>query len=117
MTSLRHANIRCRVLDVTQDENVENTVRDIIQEAGKIDILVNNAGAMCIGLLSFFLVSSTSFTLISKGPAIEVDIKRALEVFDINFFGILRMARAIIPHMAAHKSGLVINVGSIVGET
>ena len=36
--------------------------------------------------------------------------------FDTNVFGALRMARSVIPHMAKRKQGLVVNVGSIVGE-
>ena len=118
MSSLKHPNVRCRALDVVNDENVVSLVSDIIHEAGRIDVLVNNAGGMCVGSYHASMRTiSCRIQSCTPGPTIEIEMRRALEVFDINFFGILRMARTVIPHMAARKSGLVINVGSVVGET
>lgn len=37
-------------------------------------------------------------------------------VFEANTYGTLRVAQAAFPHMAARRSGLVINIGSIVGD-
>ena len=38
-------------------------------------------------------------------------------VFDTNVFSVVRMSKAVIPIMAKRKSGLIINIGSVVGET
>ena len=36
--------------------------------------------------------------------------------FDLNTYSILRMSKAVVGHMAERKSGLIVNIGSIVGE-
>ena len=40
----------------------------------------------------------------------------ARAAFNTNYFGMVHMAKAVVPHMAARRRGLVINVGSIVGD-
>lgn len=50
------------------------------------------------------------------GPLIDVPMERVQQTFDANTFGALRTARTVIPHMAARKKGMIVNVGSIVGE-
>lgn len=85
-------------LDVTSDESVESTVSEVMRLAGRIDVLVNNAG----------------FNLAPAG-AEESTIKQAKAIFDTNFFGIVRMTRAVVPHMRKQRIGRVINMGSILG--
>ena len=43
-------------------------------------------------------------------------MEEAQRTFDTNVFGTMRTAKAVIPHMAAQRSGMIVNVGSIVGE-
>ena len=50
------------------------------------------------------------------GPIIDISIEQVKKTFDANVFGALRTARAVIPHMASRKQGIIVNVGSIVGE-
>ncbi|EFJ52291.1 hypothetical protein VOLCADRAFT_55911 [Volvox carteri f. nagariensis] len=97
MASLRELGIRTVALDVTNDDSVKTAVSAVLAEAGRIDILVNNAG---MGLVA---------------PVAEVDIQEAQEVFDTNYWGTLRMVQAVSPHMATRRSGLICNVGSVVG--
>ncbi|THH21136.1 hypothetical protein EW146_g369 [Bondarzewia mesenterica] len=85
-------------LDVTSDEDVQRVVESIVAREGKIDILVNNAGVGCYG------------------PVLEVPLEQVKNVFDANTFSILRVSRAVVPHMASHRQGLIVNIGSIVGE-
>lgn len=85
-------------LDVTDDEAVEQVVKHIVEVEGRIDILVNNAG--------FFYA----------GPLIDQTLENVKANFDTNTFGIIRMAKAVIPVMAKRRSGLIVNMGSIVGE-
>src|SRR5438034_3676266 len=85
-------------LDVTSDESVEATIREVLRAEGRIDLLVNNAG----------------FSVAPAG-AEESSIEQARSVFDTNFFGIVRMTRAVVPHMRHQGGGRIINIGSVLG--
>lgn len=85
-------------LDVTDDASVEAAVAELIQREGRIDLLVNNAG----------------FGVAPAG-AEESSIAQAKSIFDTNFLGIVRMTRAVVPHMRRQGSGRIINIGSIIG--
>src|SRR5947208_10773159 len=85
-------------LDVTSDESVEAAVREVTRLDGRIDLLVNNAG----------------FSVAPAG-AEESSIEQARSIFDTNFFGIVRMTRAVVPHMRRQGSGRIINIGSVFG--
>ena len=85
-------------LDVTSDESVEAAVKDVIRLAGRIDLLVNNAG----------------FSIAPAG-AEESSIEQARSIFDTNFFGVVRMTRAVVPHMRRQGRGRIINIGSVLG--
>jgi NAD(P)-dependent dehydrogenase (short-subunit alcohol dehydrogenase family) len=84
-------------LDVTSDESVASAVEQVIDRFGHIDVLVNNAG-----------VGAT-------GAAEEFSIARTQNVFDINVYGVMRMTKAVVPHMRARRQGRVINVSSLSG--
>ena len=85
-------------LDVTNDESVNAAVQKLMQLEGRIDLLVNNAG----------------FGVAPAG-AEESSIEQAQSIFDTNFFGIVRMTRAVLPHMRKQGAGRIINIGSVLG--
>src|ERR1043166_4677827 len=85
-------------LDVTSDESVAAAVNALLRSEGRIDLLVNNAG----------------FGLAPAG-AEESSIEQARSIFDTNFFGIVRMTRAVVPHMRRQGAGRIINIGSVLG--
>jgi NAD(P)-dependent dehydrogenase (short-subunit alcohol dehydrogenase family) len=85
-------------LDVNSDESVEAVVSEIMRREGRIDVLVNNAG----------------FSVAPAG-AEESSIEQARAIFDTNFFGIVRMTRAVVPHMRHQGGGRIINIGSVLG--
>src|SRR5437773_9298350 len=85
-------------LDVTSDESVETAVTEVLRLDRHIDLLVNNAG---------FGVAPAS--------AEESSIEQARAIFDTNFFGIVRMTRAVVPHMRHQGGGRIINIGSVLG--
>ena len=85
-------------LDVTSDASVETAVRAVLRLDGRIDLLVNNAG----------------FSIAPAG-AEESSIDQARSLFDTNFFGIVRMTRAVVPHMRHQGGGRIINIGSVLG--
>src|SRR5205814_5707666 len=85
-------------LDVNSDESVETVVSELMRREGRIDLLVNNAG----------------FGVAPAG-AEESSIEQAQSIFDTNFFGIVRMTRAVVPHMRQQGGGRIINIGSVLG--
>jgi NAD(P)-dependent dehydrogenase (short-subunit alcohol dehydrogenase family) len=85
-------------LDVTSDESVDAAVGEVVRLDGRIDVLVNNAG----------------FGVAPAG-AEESSIEQARSIFDTNFFGLVRMTRAVVPHMRHQGGGRIINIGSVLG--
>lgn len=84
-------------LDVTKPETIKSAVAEVISSAGRIDILINNAG---IGI---------------TGPIEETPDEEIKKAFDTNFFGHIRVIKAVLPEMRKNNSGLIINVTSIAG--
>ncbi|KAI3665632.1 hypothetical protein L6452_44261 [Arctium lappa] len=85
-------------LDVLSDNSVSSAVNAIILKHGRIDVLINNAG---IG---------------STGPLAELPLDEIKRAYEINTLGQLRMVQQVVPSMAARKSGIIVNVGSVVGK-
>jgi short-subunit dehydrogenase len=85
-------------MDVNSEASIEAALKEIVQIEGRIDLLVNNAG---LG--------------VAPGGAVESSIEQSKMMFDTNFFGILRMTRAVVPYMRKQGEGRVINIGSILG--
>ncbi|HOC93002.1 MAG TPA: SDR family oxidoreductase [bacterium] len=84
-------------LDVTSENSAIDCVNSVIEAEKKIDVLVNNAG---FGI---------------AGPIEENSIEEAKAQFDTNYFGVVRMCKAVIPHMRDAGNGLIINISSIGG--
>ena len=85
-------------LDVTDDRSVDDAVDRIVRDAGRIDIVINNAGISCWALTETSTVEQTK------------------QLFETNFFGVLRVNRAVLPHMRKRRSGLLIHIGSVAGR-
>ncbi len=85
-------------IDVTDDASVEQAVAAVVEAAGRIDVVVNNAGVSYSGPLEAFTT------------------EQAQQQFDTNVFSVLRVNRAALPHMRQQGSGLLLQIGSIVGR-
>jgi NAD(P)-dependent dehydrogenase (short-subunit alcohol dehydrogenase family) len=100
-TALRHAladapgRTRIVQLDVASDDSVTTAVAEIQGAVGPIDVLVNNAG-------------------ISMSAALETaPLPDARKIFEVNYFGMIRMIQAVLPEMRRRQTGTIINVSSI----
>jgi len=80
--------------DVTQPDQVDALIPQILKDFGQIDILINNAG---INL---------------RGAIDELSVDEFLQVQALNVTGPWLMCRAVAPHMKERRSGRVINMGS-----
>jgi NAD(P)-dependent dehydrogenase (short-subunit alcohol dehydrogenase family) len=85
-------------LDVTDDASVERAVSEATAKCGRVDVLVNNAGHGIMDL------------------AESVTLAQAQRQFDTNFFGVLRMNRAVLPAMKRQASGLLLHISSGAGR-
>jgi NAD(P)-dependent dehydrogenase (short-subunit alcohol dehydrogenase family) len=93
-----HLRLEAIELDVTVDVSVERAVERVLRQSGRIDVLVNNAGHGIIDL------------------AETVTMAQAQRQMETNFFGIVRMNRAVLPAMKRHGSGLLLHVSSGAGR-
>ncbi len=85
--------------DVTNDSEVTESVKTVVDKWGKVDILVNNA---CLAIFT---------------PFEQKDIDDTKREFDVNYFGYVRMIKAVLPYMKPRKKGIIHNVSSGVGIT
>jgi NAD(P)-dependent dehydrogenase (short-subunit alcohol dehydrogenase family) len=86
-------------LDVTDETQAHQAVKDAIARFGQIDVLVNNAGYGLLGAVEE-----------ASGAEIEA-------LYRTNVFGLLAVTRAVLPHMRRQRSGRILNFSSIGGYT
>ena len=84
-------------MDVADDSSVNQAVDHILDRESRLDVVVNNAGFGMIGSLE------------------DTTIEEAKAQLETNFFGSLRVCRAVLPIMRQQLSGYIINISSIGG--
>jgi NAD(P)-dependent dehydrogenase (short-subunit alcohol dehydrogenase family) len=92
--------IDVRRLDVTRPTAVDSCVAEVMSAYGRLDAVVNNAGAGHVGTLE------------------QESVDEVRAVMEVNFFGVLHVSRAALPHLRASRGRLVTvtSVGGIVGQ-
>ncbi len=75
----------------------EVQIAQAMAEVGRVDVLINNAGYGLIGTEEM------------------VTVQEAQTLFDVNFFGVMRMTQAVLPAMRARRAGHIIHIGSQSG--
>jgi len=84
-------------LDITSEESIQHCVDILFTKVAGLDVLINNAGA--------FLGGSVE----------ETTIEQAYKQFEINFWGAVKMTKAILPIMRKQRAGKIITTGSLTG--
>jgi len=84
-------------LDVDDDGSVASGVSAVLARAGQIDALVNNAGWAVMGAVE------------------DTAIEEAKVQFETNFFGVLRLCRAVLPAMRRQRGGYIVTISSLSG--
>src|SRR5579872_2559800 len=84
-------------MDVRDEESVTAGIASIVQREGRLDVIVNNAGIAIAGAVE------------------DTSVEEAKDQFDVNFFGALRVCRAVLPVLRDQRSGTIVNIGSIGG--
>lgn len=85
-------------MDVSNDSSVSAAANEILKRAGRIDVVINNAGVAALGITEAYT------------------IEQMQKLFEVNFFGVARVNRAVLPAMRRQRSGLLIHVSSAAGR-
>ncbi|XP_022088656.1 retinol dehydrogenase 8-like [Acanthaster planci] len=86
-----------RELDVTKDSTIKSVVDEILRDNGRIDVLVNNAGYMGLDAID------------------QKSLEWCQKMMDTDYWGVVRVTRAVLPAMKTQKSGRIICVTSMAG--
>ena len=81
--------------NITDEASIDAAVTSIVKAEGEIDIVINCAGSGIAGSIE------------------DTSIQEAMEQFDINFFGVMRICRQVLPTMRKQGRGLIVNIGSV----
>lgn len=97
---IRSLGVKCLPIscDVTSDESVENAVKVVLKEYGRVDILVNNAGAGG-----------------PPTPTVELKMEDYRKLIELNLTSAFRMIHAFAPTMLEAGYGRIVNVASVLG--
>jgi NAD(P)-dependent dehydrogenase (short-subunit alcohol dehydrogenase family) len=84
-------------LDVCDDSSVQKAVASVYQKAGAIDVLINNAGLVYVGAVE------------------DLRLEDWRRQFETNFFGVIRVTQAVLPHMRERRKGRILMMSSVSG--
>jgi NAD(P)-dependent dehydrogenase (short-subunit alcohol dehydrogenase family) len=84
-------------LDVCDDASVQQAIATVLSKAGAIDVLINNAGVVYIATVE------------------EMSMEDWRSQFETNFFGVIRVTQAVLPHMRERRKGRIVMMSSVAG--
>jgi len=85
-------------LDVDKEESIVSAIKKVVADVGRLDVLVNNAGYGQFGCVE------------------DVSVDDFRKQFETNFFSIVRIIQEVAPIMRKQKSGIIVNISSVVGR-
>ena len=84
-------------MDVCGDASVKAGVSSALAKAGAIDVLINNAGVVYAGAVE------------------DLRLEDWRNQFETNFFGVIRVTQAVLPHMRERRKGRILMMSSVSG--
>jgi NAD(P)-dependent dehydrogenase (short-subunit alcohol dehydrogenase family) len=84
-------------MDVCDDSSVRLAVAEVLVKAGKIDVLINNAGVVIVATVE------------------DMAMEDWRKQFETNFYGMLRVTQAVLPHMRQRRKGRIVMMSSVAG--
>lgn len=93
----RNVSLEILSLDVQNEASISECIEQIITRGKTIDVLINNAGAGFIRTLE------------------QATMEEIQQVMDVNFYGVIRCTKAVLPFMRKQRSGQIINISSVGG--
>jgi len=93
-------NIKIKIieLDVDKEESIISAIKKISSDSGRLDVLVNNAGYGQFGCTE------------------DITLDDFRKQFETNFFSIVKIIQEVSPIMRNQKSGIIVNISSVVGK-
>jgi len=90
--------VRTYALDVTDEASIATARDAALSDLGRIDVLVNNAGYALMGAFE------------------TMNHEQIQRQWDVNYFGLMNVTRAFLPHFRERKAGTIVNISSVVGR-
>lgn len=87
-----------KILDVTDEGQVERVVAETVAEFGAIDVVVNNAGHGSVGAVE------------------ELTMAELRALMEVMFFGAVAVTKAVLPHLRERRSGTIVQMSSMGGQ-
>jgi NAD(P)-dependent dehydrogenase (short-subunit alcohol dehydrogenase family) len=84
-------------VDVSQPDDVDRMVGEVVSECGSVDILVNNAGI---------------YASLEMRPFDQIPVEEWRKVMDVNVLSMFLTCRAVVPHMREKGGGRIVNISS-----
>ncbi len=94
----RGAEVETFGCDIRFQDQVQRTVREVVERFGRVDVLVNNAG------------------VIQVGPHETMRVSDYQEAMDTHFFGPLYLVQTVLPEMRRRREGRIVNISSVGGK-
>lgn len=98
MEPLRERGVSVIRMDVTDEQSMQDGVRQVVEAEGRIDTLINNAGYGYFGAIE------------------NVTMEEARRQLEVNVFGLARLCQLVLPIMRERGRGRIVNTASVAGK-
>lgn len=98
MEDLKKQGVKVIGMDVTKEQSMQDAIKQIAGNEGRIDVLINNAGFGSYGAIEDVMMDDARYQL------------------EVNVFGAARLTQLALPYMRKQQYGKIVNISSIGGK-